>query len=115
MVLGKEISRAKESNGLNYLGGTSNNKGHMILYAINSVSMSQKRIMLWHSRLGHPIFDYMRILLPNSMNISTLFQCDTCKFSKQTCSTYLSVPYTLTRLLNDSGGKLDYDLSNVFS
>lgn len=59
--------------------------------------------MLSHSHLGHPSFDHMKILFPNSMN-NIKFHCDTCQFAKQTHNPFLAnshIPSTSLSLIHN--------------
>ena len=51
--------------------------------------------MLWHYRLGHPNFMYLKRLFPSLFinKNSNIFQCDVFQFSKHTRSTYPLCPY----------------------
>lgn len=53
----------------------------------HSVSAKEKQIWLWHHRLGHPSFSYMKHLFPqlfSNLNYSD-FKCDTCILAKIHC------------------------------
>ena len=49
-----------------------------------------QQIWLWHRRLGHPSFGYLRHLFPNLFsNVETSeFNCDTCILAKSHRATY---------------------------
>lgn len=61
-------------------------------HSFKSSSQSNKEsdIMLWHFRLGHPNFSYLKRLLP-SLFINKnpkLFKCEVCQMAKHTRNTY---------------------------
>ena len=45
----------------------------------------EKKILLWHARLGHPSFSYLKYLYPDLFHNKepTDFKCDVCALSKQ--------------------------------
>ena len=50
--------------------------------------------MLWHYRLGHPNFVYLRKLFPSLINKnSENLQCEVCQFSKHVRNSYPTQPY----------------------
>ena len=60
----------------------------------NSLSISslpvREKIMIWHLRLGHPSFSYLKYLFPvlfKNMDCSS-FHCESCLLSKSHHSTY---------------------------
>ena len=55
--------------------------------------------MLWHSRLGHPNFYYLRYLLPDLIKNKdpTFFQCEICELAKHHRSTFSIQPYQLSK------------------
>ncbi|PKA63396.1 Retrovirus-related Pol polyprotein from transposon TNT 1-94 [Apostasia shenzhenica] len=55
--------------------------------------------MLWHIRLGHPSFLYMKRLYPSLFinQDANSFHCDICQLAKHTRSTYIPRPYTPSR------------------
>ena len=68
----------------------------------NKMSMSvvsNSYIMLWHQRLGHPSFSYMKVLYPNLFNNKEKipFQCEHCVLSKQSRVNYLPHTYKPSR------------------
>ena len=82
---GRTIGTARECGGLYFFeDGTSlNNSVHKTYF--ESISMSSdKEIMLWHYRLGHPSFHYLRHLFPNLFINKTpsFFQCEFCILAK---------------------------------
>lgn len=74
-----------------------NFSSNKIAQASSSISFASAReqITLWHLRLGHPSFPYLRHLFPSlfkGLDCSS-FQCESCHLSKSRRSTYLSKPY----------------------
>ena len=58
-------------------------------------TVSDSDIMLWYQCLGHPSFDYLRILYPSfSRNKIQDFLCEHCILAKQTKSPYPNHVYT---------------------
>lgn len=88
---GKMIGSAKECNGLYLLGSTPFNVFNKWVLNVNCPG----DILLWHFRLGHPNFQYMRKVYPDLFNnkSSTSFQCEICQLSKHTRATYPTQPY----------------------
>jgi hypothetical protein len=56
----------------------------------HSVGIKEKEIWLWHYRLGHPSFTYMKHLFPElfSQVQHFDFQCETCTLAKSHRVTY---------------------------
>ena len=78
------IGRARMLDGLYYFEEepSSNKK----VQGLSSVSSSpvKETILLWHRRLGHPNFSYLKYLYPNlfkGIDCST-FHCEACIFAK---------------------------------
>lgn len=73
---GKMIGSAKMMDGLYYFEDAFGNKVAQGLSGISSTSV-RDQIMLWHSRLGHPSFQYLRYLFPNLLkNVDcSFFEC----------------------------------------
>ena len=89
------IGNAKECAGPYLLRGPSNPKeqahhASVSLYTLSNLSNKEGAIMLWHFRLGHPNFQYLRKLFPTLFkNINPkLLQCEICQFSKHVRSNY---------------------------
>lgn len=90
------IGNAREIDGL-YLFEDDTDLGRQrqssCLYS--SLISKEHEVMLWHYRLGHPSFNYMKHLFPsffNNKNMSS-FTCETCQLAKHHRSPYLSQPY----------------------
>ena len=51
--------------------------------------------MLWHFRLGHPNFHYLKYLIPSLFKNKdqSLFQCEICELSKNHCASFPLQPY----------------------
>ena len=77
------IGNAKEYEGLYYLENKGPVKGHAQVSQCEFVS---SEIMLWHYRLGHPNFPYLKILFPSLFKNKylSLLHCDFCPMAKQT-------------------------------
>ena len=55
--------------------------------------------MLWHYRLGHPNFHYLRHLFPKLFinKNPSLFQCEICEFAKHRRTSFPTQPYKATK------------------
>ena len=99
MDLGRTISNAKESDGLCYFEDGSNLCGQTHKTQITSLKSffesSSNEIMLWHFRLGHPNFQYLKYLFPNLFKNknSSCFHCDICQIPKHYRASFLMQPY----------------------
>ena len=61
-----------------------------------SVTTSNKNsaVMLWHYRLGHPNFLYLKKMFPDLIDKDTNnFQCEVCQLSKHVRNSYPQQPY----------------------
>ncbi|XP_073041799.1 uncharacterized protein [Primulina eburnea] len=92
---GKTIGSARMVNGLYYFENIL--PGNKIVQGLSSISslLVHDQIMVWHCRLGHPSFSYMKHLLPDlfeKMNPLD-FQCECCVLAKSQRRTYVSKPY----------------------
>ena len=89
------IGSAKKKDGLYWL---SNNKDSLsqVSHRFSLMVSSDSKILLWHRRLGHHSFPYLKHLYPNLFinKEKVVLKCDHCMLAKQTHSTYQSVPYT---------------------
>ena len=91
----KTIGIAKEDGGLYYF---KNNEcvNTQAAIAENVPSDPNKDVMMWHRRLGHPNFHYLKRLFPvlfSNKNPSS-FHCDICQLAKHTRTSYPAKPYT---------------------
>ena len=60
------------------------------------------QIMLWHKRLGHPSFSYLKCLFPNlfkGLDSNTLV-CETCFLAKSHQNLYKTKPYCASKPFN---------------
>ena len=105
---GKRIGSAKVCSGVYLLkvGESPRRQTHNAVH-VESKSQSNKSsvsfensnkdsaIMLWHYRLGHPNFIYLKKLFPSlfvNKNLE-LFQCEVCQMSKHVRNSYHIQPY----------------------
>ena len=92
---GKTIGNAKECEGLYFLEvshprGQAQTASSVISHVSLSNSNKESAILLWHYRLGHPNFLYLKILFPSlfrNVNLQAL-QCEICQLSKQCRNNY---------------------------
>ncbi|CAJ2666494.1 unnamed protein product [Trifolium pratense] len=104
---GKMIGSAEESGGLYYfdIGSTSQLPSETISSCFESFSVLNNHddnIMLWHLRLGHPSFPYLKHLFPKlfrNKDIS-LFKCEACEFAKHHRSHFAIQPYKPSKLFS---------------
>lgn len=90
------IGGAEQNGGLYFLtqGSSIGRQGQQTCF--NSISVSSdKEIMLWHDRLGHPNFQYLKYLIPKLfMNKNHLsFRCESCELAKHHRAVFPSQPY----------------------
>ena len=92
---GKTIGSARMINGLYYFeDNLPSNKIAQGLSSISSLSIHDQ-IMVWHCRLGHPSFSYLKHLFPVLFQKvdPLLFQCESCLLAKNQHKTYIPKPY----------------------
>ena len=93
------IGNARIIEGLYYFDELSfGNKKAQGLSSTSSISVHEQ-IMLWHMRLGHPSFPYLKRLFPTlfkNVDFSS-FHCESCHLSKSHRVTYLSKPYRTSK------------------
>ena len=100
-VLSKEIiGRGTKRGGLYYLDDFNHGKANHVHHQLSS---KEREIWLWHRRLGHPSFEYLRHLFPNlflqSKDVN--FNCKTCILAKSHRNSYhaslnkSSIPFAL--------------------
>ncbi|CAL8152255.1 unnamed protein product [Prunus armeniaca] len=97
-ILTKEIiGRGIKRGGLYYVDDFSIGRANNVKYPSDD---KHQQIWLWHRRLGHPSFGYMRHLLPELFSVfkDSDFRCDTCILAKSHRASY-----PLTRALLISG------------
>jgi len=96
---GMMIGRARMLEGLYYFDEVPvSNKKAQSFNSTSSISVREK-IMLWHYRLGHPSFLYLKHLFPKlfkGIDCSS-FHCESCIFAKFHRSTYLPKPYQASK------------------
>jgi hypothetical protein len=81
-ILTKEIiGRGTKRGGLYYMDDFSVGRAHHMQH---SVGVKEREIWLWHRRLGHPSFVYMKHLFPDLFSHlqHSNFQCETCILAK---------------------------------
>ena len=92
--LGRTIGGAKECDGLYYLEDHKPvvNKQAQVLSSgsIPIPIFVSNKIMLWHKRLGHPSFSYLKRRFPSLFQNKdlNLFQCEICQLTKHTRVAY---------------------------
>ena len=92
----RTIGNSKEWDGLYYLEGSNRRKREANKALVSSHSNNED-VLLWHQRLGHPSFDYMKHLFPSLFNKNSVpFSCETCQLAKQKRSTYPQLSYKPT-------------------
>ena len=92
---GKTIGSARMINGLYYFeDNISKNKIAQGLSSISSSSVYDQ-IMIWHYRLGHPSFSYLKHLFPTLFKkLNPLsFQCESCLLAKSRRKSYIKTVY----------------------
>ncbi|CAJ2666701.1 unnamed protein product [Trifolium pratense] len=97
---GKMIGSAKESGGLYYfdIEPESQLPSKPISSCFESflvLNNNNDDVMLWHSRLGHPSFPYLKHLFPELFRNKdlSLFKCEACEFAKHQRSHFPLQPY----------------------
>ena len=73
--------------GLNYVDDFSSGRANHMYHTVGN---KERQIWLWHHRLGHPSFGYLKHLLPGLFsNVTHLdFKCDTCILAKSHKASY---------------------------
>ena len=93
LVSGKTIGSAREIKGLYYFDDGA--------IRVEQVQVAKKvpsvldEIRLWHWRLGHPNFPYLKMLFPSlfkNINMSQ-FNCEVCELAKHQCYVFKAHPY----------------------
>ncbi|KAL4030324.1 hypothetical protein IC575_008560 [Cucumis melo] len=97
---GRTIGTAQHSRGLYILNDDTSGSSISTTSLLSSyLSTSEHDYMLWHFRLGHPNFTYMKYLFPHlflKIDVSSLF-CDVCIRAKQHRVSFPSQPYKPTQ------------------
>ena len=94
------IGSATMINGLYYFeDNLPSNNISQGLSSISSLSV-RDQIMVWHCRLGHPSFSYLKHLFPVLFQkVDHLsFQCESCLLEKSQRKTYIPKPYYASKL-----------------
>ena len=89
--MGRMIGSAKEKDRLYYFDVGPDLSRQFQSTTVNFVFVSKENdIMLWHYRLGHPNFQYLKYLFPNLFKnkSSSSFQCEVCPFAKHHCASF---------------------------
>lgn len=87
-ILTKEIiGRGTKRGGLYYMDDFSMGQAH---HVHQSGGIHERQLWLWHRRLGHPSFGYMKYLFPTlcSKLPNVDFKCETCILAKSHRATY---------------------------
>ena len=98
--LGTMIGSASLREGLYYFDDyLSRNKQAQGLSSSISSNSARDQIMLWHLRLGHPSFPYLKYLFPDLFkNVDcTTFQCESCFLSKSHRISYKALTYRASK------------------
>ena len=79
---GRTIGNARESEGLYFFEDGTDSRRH-VQSTCFSIS-SDNNVMIWHYRLGHPNFHYLKHLFPNLFKNKSpsSFQCEVCELAK---------------------------------
>ena len=83
-IIGEDDWQSKEREGLYYFDET-DVLGQSSPTICNSTSYSKdSELLLWHKRMGHPSFQYLKHLFPSlcSNKVSWDFQCEVCELAK---------------------------------
>ncbi|KAL9420128.1 hypothetical protein AB3S75_037830 [Citrus x aurantiifolia] len=97
---GRMIGSAREYGGLYYFDdGNSMCQQQKISNLGACFSSTDDNIMLWHRRLGHPSFLYLKHLFPNLFRNKLLssFQCDICQLAKYHRASFPIQPYKASK------------------
>lgn len=91
LLSGKTIGNAKVHDGLYYFKADPGESGLQSMSSNVSLSVSSGQdVMLWHRRLGHPSFTYLKKLFPSlfdNQNFTSL-NCEMCQFAKHTRTSF---------------------------
>lgn len=97
---GRMIGSSKEVDGLYLFEDKSSPKEKLQKNCLNSILIHEdEEIMLWHYRLGHPNFLYLKHLFPDLFKNKNpnLFSCEICQFAKHHRSSYSPKDYKQSR------------------
>ena len=87
-ILTKKITGHGTKRGeLSYVDDFSSRRANHMYHTLNN---KERRVWLWHHRLGHPSFGYLKHLLPSLFSKVTHlnFKCDTCILAKSHRASY---------------------------
>lgn len=87
---------ARIHDGLYYFESDQSKSRQTFESSIASMSVSSNRkILLWHHRLGHPSFSYLKHLFPSLFNNTSLISldCEICQLAKHTRISFSPKPY----------------------
>lgn len=81
---GRTMDKAEEKGGLYQIVNLDYQKECRSFVQSSLVVVSDSDLMLWHQRLGHPSFKYLRVLYPSiSINKIQDFYCKHCILAKK--------------------------------
>ena len=87
---GMRVGNAKEHGGLYYFEEDFSKNKQALTYGCKFFSLSrEQQVMLCHTRLGHPSFQYLKQLFPSLFRYKDIFQCDIYQIDKHQRSFYL--------------------------
>ena len=99
----KSIGSAKEYGGLHNFKEDNTKDGQVLSVGCESSQRTkQQEIVLWHFRLGHLNFQYLKHLFPSFFNNKDGFQCDIYQFAKHQRSNYPSQPYKASKMKQEA-------------
>jgi len=87
-ILTKEIiGRGTKRGGLYYVDDFSMGRANHIYHPLDN---KERQLWLWHRRLGHPSFGYMKHLFPSLFSSISIidFKCETCIMAKSHKASY---------------------------
>ncbi|KAL5856724.1 hypothetical protein ACOSQ3_004182 [Xanthoceras sorbifolium] len=92
---GRTIGSARVHDGLYYFETDLPKSGQAFVSGTDSVSVSSNRdIMLWHHKLGHPSYNYLKRLFPSLFNKTSVpFECEICQIAKHTRTSFPTKSY----------------------
>ena len=93
---GKTIDNAKEHEGLCMFEDEISICGQARVGSLDVFNTKDDEIMLWHLRLGHTSFQYLKHLFPSLFSNKSVdsFQCEICRLVKHHHAHFPSRPYT---------------------
>jgi hypothetical protein len=93
------IGNAKESEGLYYFEEAHEGNQLRIANCDSTSTFKESEILLWHFRMDHPDFQYMKHLFPFLFLNKKLFdsQCEICELAKHHRTPFLKSEYKPTK------------------